>query len=107
MDGAIFVSGFFLKSRLDFVQEFNDSFYYTFGYNPSVWEACAYDTASILQNLLTGEVHTRDSLRERIGTIEEYPGVTGSTTFYSDGTARKDIFVLTVRGRNIIEISKP
>ncbi|HHO77306.1 MAG TPA: hypothetical protein ENN05_12895 [Deltaproteobacteria bacterium] len=104
VDNAIFVSGFFIHSQLDFVQEFNNNFYYTFGYNPSVWEAGAYDTAVILQNLLEGEEHTRESLREQIVSLKDYPGLTGSTSFYSDGSIDKVIYVLTVKGSTIHEI---
>jgi len=104
VDDSIFISGFFINSQLDFVQEFNNSFYYTFGYSPSVWEASAYDTALILQNLLEGEFHTRESLREQIASVKDYPGLTGSTSFFSDGSVDKVIYVLTVKGGNIYEI---
>ncbi|MBN2297157.1 MAG: ABC transporter substrate-binding protein [Deltaproteobacteria bacterium] len=104
VDDAIFVSGFFINSQLDFVQEFNNSFYYTFGYSPSVWEAGAYDTAVILQNLLEGEIHTRESLREQIASVKDYPGLTGATSFYTDGSVDKAIYVLTVKGATIYEI---
>ena len=104
VDEAIFVSGFFINSQMDFVQEFNNNFYYTFGYNPSVWEAGAYDTAVILQNLLEGEIHTRESLREQISSVKDYPGLTGATSFYTDGSVDKVIYVLTVKGSTIYEI---
>ena len=104
VDEAIFVSGFFLNSQLEFVRDFTNSFYYTFGYNPSVWEASAYDTAAILQNLLEGEIHTRQSLRRQIATVKDYPGLTGVTSFYQDGSVHKAIYVLTVKGSNIYEI---
>ncbi|HPJ94702.1 MAG TPA: ABC transporter substrate-binding protein [Deltaproteobacteria bacterium] len=104
VDEAIFVSGFFLNSQLGFVQDFTNAFYYTFGYSPSVWEASAYDTASILQNLLEGEIHTRESLRRQIATVKDYPGLTGVTSFYRDGSVDKAIYVLTVKGSNIYEI---
>jgi len=104
VDEAIFVSGFFLNSQLNFVQDFTNAFYYTFGYNPSVWEASAYDTAAILQNLLEGEIHTRQSLRQQIATVKDYPGLTGATSFFQDGSVDKAIYVLTVKGSNIYEI---
>ena len=104
VDEAIFVSGFFLNSQLEFVRDFTNSFYYTFGYNPSVWEASAYDTAAILQNLLEGEIHTKQSLRRQIATVKDYPGLTGVTSFYQDGSVDKAIYVLTVKGSTIYEI---
>lgn len=104
VEDAIFVSGFFLKSQLEFVQDFTNEFYYTFGYSPSVWEASAYDTAMILQNLLEGEIHTRESLRKQIATVKDYPGLTGTTSFFENGSVDKSIYVLTVKGSTIYEI---
>ncbi|MGC9324392.1 MAG: ABC transporter substrate-binding protein [Desulfomonilia bacterium] len=104
VEDAVFVSGFFLDSRIGFIQDFSDSFYYTFGYTPSVWEASAYDTAVILQNLFTGQVLDRRTLRERIASVKDYPGLTGATSFFNDGTLDKVIFVLTVRGGEVLEI---
>lgn len=105
VEGAVFVSGFFAGSQLDHVQEFNDEFYYTFGYNPSVWEASACDTATILQNLLNGSAPSRDTLRELISSLEDYPGLTGSTSFFSDGSVEKIIYVLTIRNSAVYEIA--
>gem|GEM_PF-340461 len=104
VEDAVFVSGFFLESQIGFVQDFADSFYYTFGYPPSVWEASAYDTAVILQNLIDGGPVTRAQLREGIASLKDYPGITGATSFFSDGTSDKVIFVLTVRGSQVLEI---
>ncbi|MCD6570060.1 MAG: ABC transporter substrate-binding protein [Deltaproteobacteria bacterium] len=105
VEDATFLSGFFLNSKLECVQNFIDSFYYTFGYNPSIWEASAYDTATILQNLLQGQMLTRSSLRESICSLKDYPGVTGATSFNPDGSVDKVIFVLTVKNSHIIEAS--
>ncbi len=105
IDGSIFVSGFFLDSKLDFVQDFINSFYYTYGYNPSIWEASAFDTTNILLNLIKDNIPTRDMLEQRILALKDYPGVTGATSFDSDGHVDKVIFVLTVRGSHIMEIS--
>ncbi|MEA2102731.1 MAG: ABC transporter substrate-binding protein [Thermodesulfobacteriota bacterium] len=104
VEDAIFVSGFFTDSRIGFVQDFTNSFYYTFGYNPSVWEASAYDTANILQNILRDEVHTRASLKDRITSLKDYPGVSGATSFSSDGSLDKVIFILTVKNHTIVEM---
>ncbi len=104
VDEAVFVSGFFISSQLDFVQDFNNEFYYTFGYSPSVWEASAYDSATVVQNLLEGALHTRETLRDQISSVKDYPGLTGATSFYPDGSVDKSIYVLTVKGSTIYEI---
>ena len=105
IDRSVFVSGFFLDSKLDFVQDFINSFYYTYGYNPSIWEASAFDTANILLNLVKGNMPSRDMLRQRILALKDYPGVTGATSFDDKGNVDKVIFVLRVNGSHITEIS--
>ena len=93
------------KDELDFVQDFINSFYYTYGYNPSIWEASAFDTANILLNLVKGNMPSRDMLRQRILALKDYPGVTGATSFDDKGNVDKVIFVLRVNGSHITEIS--
>lgn len=105
VENAVFVSGFFANSRLEYVQEFIDQFYYTFGYNPSVWEASAYDTAIILQNLMSDASVSRESLQGLIGSLQDYPGLTGSTSFFPDGSVKKMIYILTVRDSTVYEIA--
>ena len=105
VENAVFVSGFFANSRLEYVQEFIDQFYYTFGYNPSVWEASAYDTAIILQNLMSDASVSRESLQGLIGSLQDYPGLTGSTSFFPDGSVKKMIYILTVRDSTVYEIT--
>jgi ABC-type branched-subunit amino acid transport system substrate-binding protein len=105
VENAVFVSGFFANSRLEYVQEFNDQFYYTFGYNPSVWEASAYDTATILQNLMSGSPASREALHGLIGALQDYPGLTGATSFYPDGSVKKMIYVLNVKDSAVYEIA--
>ena len=39
-----------------------------------------------------------------IATVKDYPGLTGVTSFYQDGSVDKAIYVLTVKGSNIYEI---
>ncbi|VFU13468.1 conserved exported hypothetical protein [anaerobic digester metagenome] len=105
VDDSVFVSGFFANSQLDYVQEFNDQFYYTFGYNPSVWEASAYDTATILQNLISGDPASREALQGLIASLQDYPGLTGSTSFSPDGSVEKIIYVLSVKNSAVYEIA--
>ena len=105
VEDAVFVSGFFANSQLEYVQEFSDQFYYTFGYNPSVWEASAYDTATILQNLLSGAPASREALQGLIASLQDYPGLTGSTSFFPDGSVKKIIYVLSVKNSAVYEIA--
>jgi branched-chain amino acid transport system substrate-binding protein len=103
VENAVFLSGFFHASIISSVQNFNQSFTSTFKYAPSIWEASAFDTASILQNILQSQTLSRSDLRERIADVKAYPGVSGITTFSANGSLDKEIYILTIRGGSIYE----
>jgi branched-chain amino acid transport system substrate-binding protein len=105
IQGAIFVSGFFMGSQNPMIQGFTSSYNSTFGSNPTIWEASAYDTAVILQNILNEDIRTRYAVRQGIVSLKNYHGVTGVTSFTPEGLTRKDVFVLTVKGSSVIEFS--
>lgn len=104
VEDAIFVSGFFANSERTSVQEFNSRFNATFGYRPSIWEANAYDSASIIQNMTGVVPSSRKGLQEQIGSLKDYPGLTGTTSFSRDGGVKKIIYVLTVKSSAVVEI---
>lgn len=105
VQGALFVSGFFAGSENPIVQDFASAFTVVFGTSPSIWEASAYDTAVIMQTILERSSGSRSAVRQGLVTLKNYHGVTGITSFASDGTTRKDVPVLTVQGSRIIELS--
>ncbi len=103
-EDALFVSGFYANSGQRKVQLFTENFFSTFGYKPSLWEANAYDSAGILQGLAAHEAPTRSSLKEGIGSLRDYPGLTGTTTFGENGAVNKAIYLLTVKNGTIVEV---
>jgi branched-chain amino acid transport system substrate-binding protein len=103
-EDALFVSGFYLNSQLKKVQVFNESFYSTFGYKPSLWEANAYDSASILQLLSADAAPARKSLQQGIGALQNYPGLTGTTSFGKNGSVSKSIYLLTIKNGTVVEV---
>ncbi len=104
IENAVFVSGFYANSQLKNVQEFNEGFSSTFGYKPSLWEATACDAANILQNF-TGLMPTqRKALQSQLGNLQDYPGLTGRTSFKKNGSIEKAIYVLTIKNSSVIEI---
>ena len=104
VENAVFVSGFYRQSVNSNVTEFNDRYYYAYNENPSQWDATGYDAAMILQKLMVGQRRNRATLRDGLLSLE-YPGLTGSVSFRSDGTAKRTIYTLTVQGGRIVEIS--
>ncbi len=106
VEGAVFVDGFFLDSPYPFVKKFIDTFVATYGDEPSILEAQAYDSANILfQQLGHPEVTDRASLRNAIAELKNYPGVTGATSFDFTGEADKVLFQLKIKDGGIVQIN--
>lgn len=102
---ALFVDGFFPQSSLPAVQAFVDEYSAQYGDKPDVWAAHAYDTASImLELLLKHNVSSRVELRDKLRQIRNYPGVTGATSFTSTGEVHKIPFILSVQDNRIVEV---
>ncbi len=106
VEKAVFVDGFFRYSPYPFVKEFVDLYYQTYGEEPSILEAQAYDTALILLSLLAREeIGSREELRLALSRLQNYPGVTGATSFNLQGEAEKVLFLLQVKNGNIDQIN--
>jgi branched-chain amino acid transport system substrate-binding protein len=105
IDGAIFTDGFFLESHSPSVREFIDRFYTALGREPGNLEALAYDSARIIVTVMT-EMHTevRGDLRDNLLLLEDYPGITGTTSFSETGDAEKTLYILMVSGNEIEQI---
>jgi ABC-type branched-subunit amino acid transport system substrate-binding protein len=106
VEGAVFVDGFFRYSRYPFVQEFVDLFVERFGEEPSILEAQGFDVANILFSLLDRpDVTSRETLRLALALLQDYPGVTGATSFDQQGEAEKVLFLLQVQHGHIVQIN--
>lgn len=106
LDGAIFVDGFFQDSFYPDVRNFIDTFYVTYGRKPDDLEALIYDAASIMVNTLNkNKAEIRDDLRINLLNLKDYHGITGKTSFSETGEVEKSLFVLTVKGKKIVQIN--
>jgi ABC-type branched-subunit amino acid transport system substrate-binding protein len=106
LQGAIFVDGFFADSFRPEVNNFLDAFYAAYGREPGAMEALVYDSAAIAVSLLLGNrtAGSREAFREGLLQVTGYPGVTGKTTFPPSRDAQKELFILTVRDGQIIQV---
>jgi len=105
VQGAVFVDGFFENSPYPFVQKFVYDFGSTFGEQPGILEAQAYDSANMIIDLIRNHgVETRIELKEGLSGIRNYPGVSGATSFDETGDSDKMLFMLTVKGNNIEQL---
>lgn len=99
VQGAVLPDGFYLESDQPHVGAFVKTFEAAFGESPGFIEAIAYDTAMMLFGLIaqTETIASRQALRDAIGAIKNYPGVTGRTSFTDTGDVTKELYLLTIK----------
>jgi len=105
--GAIMPDGFFAESRSKNVKQFIDSYDKTFHQKPGFIEAVAYDTALILfQTVSRPDVRFRSVLKNELRRLEGFQGVTGLTSFDSNGDTIKNLYLLQIRGQRFVELEQ-
>jgi ABC-type branched-subunit amino acid transport system substrate-binding protein len=105
--GIYFVNGFFPRSGEFRTRQFVSSFQAAYGIEPTLLEAYAYDTLRLTGSLLKGSVYpTRSDLQRDLAQLKDFPGVTGTISFDSNGDARRRLFLLTLKDGEIQEVQK-
>ncbi len=105
LQGAIFVDGFFANSFRSEVNRFIEAFYMAYRREPDTMEALVYDAADIAVRLvIENRGGTREAFRKSLMQVKGYQGVTGRTSFSSSRDAEKELFVLTVKDGQIIQV---
>jgi len=106
VQGAVFTDVFFAESSSPEVQLFVRNFQKTFGERPGFIEAVAYDTATMLfQMVRRPDIRDRSSLKNELMRVRDFRGVTGLTSFDSSGESHKRLYLLRIRGRGFEELS--
>ncbi len=106
VEGAVFVDGFFPQSKRWATEEFVAKFKNTFDYTPGIIEAQAYDASMIMFEAIES-ASMRIFIKEAIGNIVNFEGATGTIQFSPRGEAIKELFLLKIEGRRIVEIEEP
>lgn len=102
---AVITEGFFARSQKAAASRFADAFHLVYGETPGFVEAIAYDTVSILiQTAMEPGIESKLSLKNTLAGKRTYEGVTGKTSFEPNGKAHKDLFFITVKKNQFIEI---
>jgi len=102
VQGAIFPSGFFERSRKPEVRTFITAYKANFGSDPGMLAAVGYDTIRLLQKIMEGEdVNTRKDIRNELFRIQDFKGVTGDIVFDSQGELQNEPFLLTISGKRM------
>jgi branched-chain amino acid transport system substrate-binding protein len=100
---GIFSDGFFKESKKQEVQQFVSRFKTTFGDEPNILSAQAYDSAQIFLNIAQANVKNRLEFFKRLKNVEEFLGASGTTTLTENGDAEKKLFALKIKGKKIVE----
>jgi ABC-type branched-subunit amino acid transport system substrate-binding protein len=106
LEGAVFVDAFSPNSFYPDVNDFTDVYYANYSREPGTLEALAYDATAMVVKIVEedGGIKTRDRMRENIGNVSDYRGVTGKTSFSEGRDAAKEVFFLTVKNGQIVQI---
>jgi ABC-type branched-subunit amino acid transport system substrate-binding protein len=99
VDGAVFVTGFWVDSSESVVKDFTAAYSLKYGHRPNLLAAQSYDAARLLSQAMQG-AQSRDEVRSKLSGINGYDGVSGETSFNGTGNAEKKVPVMKIeKGR--------
>ncbi len=105
--GAVFSSGFYPGSTRQSTVRFVTDFESSFGEKPDTLEAMAYDATKMVVDIIkAGRARSRIEMRDSLLLIEEFEGATGTARMTDSGDVDKNIFILTVKGGEIVETDR-
>jgi ABC-type branched-subunit amino acid transport system substrate-binding protein len=105
VQGAILVDGFFGESNKKKVKDFVKLFAETYDEKPEFIEAVAYDTATMLFQLIgRDDIRSRSELQNKIKNLRDFEGVTGLTSFDNKGNVRKQLHLLKIESDKFVEL---
>jgi len=103
--GAVLPIDFFPDSRAPRVQRFKAAFQAVYGRAPGFIEAIAYDTATMLLDIIRDpDVRLRAAIRHALHEGWNRDGVTGQVVFDAHGEPQKQLVLLQIRGSDFVEI---
>jgi ABC-type branched-subunit amino acid transport system substrate-binding protein len=104
---AVFTAGFYADSTRESTLAFASEFEAAFGSKPGTLEAMAYDATGMVVKLIKeGQSPSRVEMRDNLYSYEDYDGVTGWTSVRPSGDMDKELFVLTVKDDEIVEVER-
>lgn len=106
VQGAILAEGFFSQSRSKAVRDFVGPFEDIYDETPDFMEAVAYDTAMILfQTTSNPDVLFRQTLKDKLLKLRNFPGITGRSSFSDTGDIDKQLYLLRIEGDHFVQVS--
>lgn len=106
-ENTIITDGYFEHSQKPATIRFTQSFSHMYDETPGLLEAIFYDTAQILlSTAMDPLVDSRQRLLAALLEEKIFEGATGRTLFNSNGTARKELFLITIKNDRFVEIDR-
>jgi ABC-type branched-subunit amino acid transport system substrate-binding protein len=107
VQGAIMPDGFFAGSSEPVVQDFVQIFEETYQEKPGFIEAVVYDSAMMIFDVLNQpDLRFKSELKNELLNRAVFSGITGATYFDENGEARKQLYLLRIKGRKFVELEQ-
>ncbi len=104
---AVFVDAFFAEAKAPEVKRFIELYQQTYAEPPSILEAQAFEIANILLHSIDDPAVTnRDELRQKLMSLNDFHGITGTIGFDNFGEARKELYLLGFKRDRIVEVTQ-
>ncbi|MEK6697798.1 MAG: penicillin-binding protein activator [Nitrospirota bacterium] len=102
-EGALFVDGFFPESADPAIQSVIAAYRSAYQEEPDILAAQAYDAAMMILSLLKERKETPLAVRDGLLALQNFPGISGSTSFLGGGEAQKKLFLIKIEdGRFVL-----
>jgi len=105
VQGALVPDAFSSESNKKQVVDFMGRYENAFQEKPKFIEAVAYDTAMLLFHIVSqAEIKSRKEVKDHLQTIRNYDGVTGLTSFKSNGEVDKKLYLFRIVKDKFVEV---
>lgn len=101
---AVFPVHYFPGSPTSFVQQFTRDYSQAFQTQPNEFSAQAFDAANLALLQLAHGADSREELRNGLRELRGHPGASGVISIAEDGNARKRPFLISVEGKDFVQI---
>jgi ABC-type branched-subunit amino acid transport system substrate-binding protein/outer membrane protein assembly factor BamD (BamD/ComL family) len=107
VQGALFCDGFFVHSNRPATRRFVEQYRKHFDNQPDWVVSHAFDTAKMVRSIIErNPPKSRAAFRQALLDIKDFDGATGKTSFTENGETKKELFLLSIKDDEIIEIER-
>lgn len=98
VEGAYYTKTAFDPNSPDkIMQEFQKKYKERYGETSEVYAATHYDQTKLIAQAIKNKGYSGDAIREYLLTVKDYPGISGVTTFLTNGDVNKMVDIWTIK----------